>query len=707
MGTEAAADPGGIQRHLDRVEALLHRLQAGDAARETVEIPLESGSPRPGDILAKLIAKFGLSLPEADLLRIAAAPEFEPDIADTFAQLQGDRRARRARFELALRLVEPDPARRTALLSLLHRDRPLMRFQLLEPPSEPARGSQLLSEQVMSLDPDITYQLSGLRLPAARWPHALSLVEPSATLESFALHPKTRKALDALLEMRLDVDTRGRHVNGPSLAENLLLYFHGEYGSGRRAAGEVLARHWGLELLLVDCRMVSEEVLGSPRFLRLVMRDAMRLGAMPMFLHVDKVAAIPSAKAAQGEDDMSPAVDLVRLEKFMNELACYAGPVVFSDTEPPVLDRILGVRDVVPVEFPARLESAEVRDEVWFSVASALPGDLDRKAVANVARQFAFSQGEIRDVARAAYSLAAARNPADPKVEPQDLYHGAVSQFRHNLDRYSTRPRTLFVWDDLVLPADVKQQLKRLESYIRHRERVFDDWGLGRKVGLTGRGVKALFVGKSGTGKTMAAQIIASTLGVELYKVDLAMIFNKFVGETEKSIKRVFSEAKKSHGLILFDEADALFGKRKGDSGANRWMGMLVNYLLQEFEEYDGGAILTTNMPDAMDTAFNRRLHFVIEFPEPDETMRLELWRSMIPPELPLAGDINLKRLARQFELTGGNIRNVVMDAAFMCAETERPVTMLDLMRAVQDEFRKVGKTSSRSDFKEYFDQLL
>ncbi len=714
MGSGAAGDLRGLQLHVDRVEGLLYRLKMADGSADEggagadVPEPPELTRPEAGDPLTELILRFGLTVAEADLLRIAVAPEFEPDIADVFSQLQADRRLRRARLELALRMVEPVHERRVGLIGVLHRDRPLMRFHLLAEPADHREGD-LMAEQVLAADPDIVYHLSGERRPAARWPHAFHLRTPSTKLDDIVLHHKTREALEGLLQVTGKSSNDGDlFINGPAKAEKLLVYLHGEYGTGRRAGAEVLAGRWGLRVLEVDCRMVSQEVLASQAFPRVVLRDAIRLGAMPVFLHVDRIAAVETPRGgAPDADDLSPTVDLVRLERFMNELAAYRGPIVFCDTEPPILDRILGVRDVVPVEFPPRMESPEVRDQVWYAAASRLPGDLDLDSVRRIARQFAFSPGEVRDVVRAAYSLAVSRNPAAPRVEPRDLYHGAVSQFRHAMDRYATKPRTVFEWDDLILPDEVKQQLKRLESYIRYRERVFDEWGLGRKVGLGGRGVKALFTGKSGTGKTMAAQIIASTLGVELYKIDLAMIFNKFVGETEKSIKRVFSEARKSHGLILFDEADALFGKRSNDSGSNRWMGMLVNYLLQEFEDYDGGAILTTNLPEAMDPAFNRRLHFVIEFPEPDEAMRLALWRSMLPPELPVAQDVNLKRLARQFELTGGNIRNIVMDAAFMCAEQQTPVSMLDLMRAVQDEFRKVGRTSSRTDFREYFDQLV
>ncbi len=706
--TVDVAVEAGLQGHLDRVDALLQRLQVGDgedAPPEAVGPPPPPEKAGAEDPLSRLILRFGLNAVEADLLRIAAAPEFEPDIADTFAQLQGDRRARRARVELALRLVEPDPTKRSALLALLHADQPLRRYALLHDPGTRPDGA-LVGEQALVLDPDIVYQVAGLQRATSRWPHAFRLESPDAELGSRFLSQKTRRVLEVLRDAGGD-PTRSPGVNGPAFARNLLLYFHGEYGSGRRAAAEVLARGWGLEVLFIDCRMVSEEVLESPAFPRMAMREAIRLGALPVFLHVDRISAVSPAGLPLEEEPLTPAVDLVRLEKFVVELNDYPGPMVFCDTEPPVLDRIFAGRRVIPVAFPRRVENVKRRDELWLDAVASLPGDLDTEEVLRVARQFAFTPGEIQDVVRAAYSLAAARDPVAPRVQPLDLYNGAVSQFRHNLDRFARKPRTLFTWDDLILPDDIKHQLKRLESYIRYREKVFDDWGLGRKVGLSGRGVKALFTGKSGTGKTMGAQIVASALGVELYKVDLAMIFNKFVGETEKSIKRVFTEARKSHGLILFDEADALFGKREGDKGTNRWMGMLVNYLLQEFEDYDGGAILTTNLPEVMDPAFNRRLHFVIEFPEPDEAMRLKLWRAMLPPELPVAGDVNLRRLARQFELTGGNIRNIVMDAALMCAETDSPVSMLDIMRAVQNEFRKIGRTSSRSDFKEYFDRLV
>lgn len=245
--------------------------------------------------------------------------------------------------------------------------------------------------------------------------------------------------------------------------------------------------------------------------------------------------------------------------------------------------------------------------------------------------------------------------------------------------------------------------MKEIAAYVRHRHLVYGEWGFDRKLSL-GKGLNVLFHGTSGTGKTMAAEIIAGDLGLDLYKIDLSTVVSKYIGETEKNLSKIFKEAETGNAIIFFDEADALFGKRSEVKDAHdRYANIEVAYLLQKMEEYDGIVILATNLLKNIDDAFIRRLHFSLEFPFPDEAHRLKIWKSIFPDEAPREGDIDFEFLARKFKVAGGNIKNIVLTAAFFAAENSRKIGMKHMILASKREFQKMGKLSMQSDFGKYY----
>jgi SpoVK/Ycf46/Vps4 family AAA+-type ATPase len=222
-----------------------------------------------------------------------------------------------------------------------------------------------------------------------------------------------------------------------------------------------------------------------------------------------------------------------------------------------------------------------------------------------------------------------------------------------------------------------------------------------------GTGVTALFAGDSGTGKTLSAEVVAADLGLDLYLIDLATVVDKYIGETEKNLDRIFSEADRVNGVLLFDEADAIFGKRSEVKDArDRYANVEIAYLLQRMERFDGLAVLTTNLRANLDEAFLRRLDVIVDFALPEEEDRLRLWDLHLPPAVPRAGDINLPFLAAAFKLSGGNIRNICVAAAFYAAAEDRPVTMLDLVRGTEREYQKLGRMMHVEEFGDWLGQL-
>jgi SpoVK/Ycf46/Vps4 family AAA+-type ATPase len=275
------------------------------------------------------------------------------------------------------------------------------------------------------------------------------------------------------------------------------------------------------------------------------------------------------------------------------------------------------------------------------------------------------------------------------------------------LGALAARTTTAARWTDLVFPETTMQQLRELTDAIRHRFTVYEAWGMAsRNSGA--RGIRALFSGPSGTGKTTSAALIAEAeLGVDLYTVDLSAVSSKYIGETEKHLDRIFTAASSSSAILFFDEADALFGKRSEVRDAHdRYSNIEVAYLLQKIDRHDGTVVLATNLANNLDPGFSRRMHFTIEFPFPTHGERERIWRAIYPDATPLADDVDFAFLARQFAIAGGDIRNVALGAAFLAASAGRAISMRDLVRAMARQMTKQGRSPSIVDFREYLPLL-
>jgi SpoVK/Ycf46/Vps4 family AAA+-type ATPase len=284
------------------------------------------------------------------------------------------------------------------------------------------------------------------------------------------------------------------------------------------------------------------------------------------------------------------------------------------------------------------------------------------------------------------------------EIQSDTLWDACRALARPRLEDLAQRILPCAGWDDLVLPDPQKQILRQLAAQVRHRMKVYETWGFSTK-GRRGLGVSVLFTGPSGTGKTMAAEVLAHDLRLDLYRVDLASVVSKYIGETEKNLKQVFDAAEEGGALILFDEADALFGRRgEVNDSRDRYANIEVGYLLQRMESYQGLAILTSNFKSAIDPAFQRRLRFTVTFPFPDADQRETIWRNVFPPATPTQG-LDTQKLS-QLNVTGGSIRNIAINAAFIAAELGKPVEMRDLMEAARLEVPKMERSLSDAEIR-------
>jgi SpoVK/Ycf46/Vps4 family AAA+-type ATPase len=454
------------------------------------------------------------------------------------------------------------------------------------------------------------------------------------------------------------------------------LHFHGPAGTGRRRAAEALARSLTAPLLAVDLGLALARAEPWGRTLAALFRQARLDGAL---LYLDGIDAL------DGEERR-------RERRALLGMAAEGGVVVIlAGQRTPGRD----TAGAVAVSFEvARFEG---RHAQWREALAAAGIGSEPAEINALAGQFRLTADQIADAVAAARGRALWRGAlaAGPGAAPgsADLFAAARAQSSHDLLGLARPIEPKHSWADIVLPSDRLAQLHEICARATLRHVVYDRWGFEKKLS-TGRGLTALFSGPSGTGKTMAAEIIAGELGLELHKIDLSQIVSKYIGETEKNLDRIFQAAENANAILFFDEADALFGKRSEVKDAHdRYANIEVGYLLQKMDEYEGIAILATNLRQNMDEAFIRRLHVVVEFPFPGEADRRRIWAAIFPPEAPLAPAVDFDRLAREVRLSGGKIRNIAVAAAFQAASGNGVIGMSELVEAARREYEKAGQT--------------
>jgi hypothetical protein len=350
----------------------------------------------------------------------------------------------------------------------------------------------------------------------------------------------------------------------------------------------------------------------------------------------------------------------------------------------------LGELELVLVEVP--MPSFDERLTLWSEHGPA-------EVVTEIAAKFRLSATQIAYAAEVAGLSCDRGAGAAVALDRESLHRGARQASSRRLEELAIRVAASECWEDLVLPERQLETLRAISAHLRHRDLVLSRWGYERIVGQ-GQGLKVLFFGESGTGKTMAGRVLAHELGLDIYRIDLAAVVSKYIGETEKNLDRIFEAAAGSNAILFFDEADALFGKRSEVSDAHdRYANIEVAYLLQKMEAYPGAVILATNFRGNLDDAFLRRLDFAIEFPFPEAEQRAALWRGVLPDAAPVASDVDLERLAERFKLSGGSIRNCSLAAAFLAADEGAPIAMRHLLRGVSAEYVKLGRLTLGTDF--------
>ncbi len=689
-GPMAATNPyRGMQVDQEEVEQLLTRPPGTPVLQVDTETSQElpSDAILAGSSLAWLQKTFALSAFDVDIIAIALAPELDRRYERIYTYLQDDIRCKRATVDLVLNLLCPTGEAKLARRSHFTPEAPLLRHGLLHLVSDPNQLQPTLLAHNLKLDGLVLALLLGETGLDQRLQPFCTLLEPTISLEELPLAQEVKQALLTLV------------IEDWQASKPLALYFEGADTSSKHRAAQAIARAVETPLLTVNLTRIVEAKADLEPTLKLAYRQAWFQKAL---VYLEGLETLQ--QTIQRSENSSQYLSLLRI------IADHQGITILPGEKSWRPEKTIAI-GIVTIPFP--IPEFTVRRCCWQNQLTAAGISLDKPELDALCDRFRLNSEQITDAVidacnRARWRIAqktphTSHTPQSlQKPTLSELFAAARAQSGHELGSLARQIQPKYSWDDIVLPVNQKAQLQEICNQAKYRQLVWEEWDFQSKLSL-GRGLNVMFSGPPGTGKTMAAEIIAHELELDLYKIDLSQVVSKYIGETEKNLNRIFTAAANANAILLFDEADSLFGKRSEISSAHdRYANIEVGYLLQKMEEYEGVAILTTNLRTNMDDAFVRRLRFIIEFPFPNLKDRRRIWEQIWPSPVPRSDELDLDFIARHCEIAGGNIRNIALAAAFIAADDGGIVKMNHLVRAVRREYQKMGKVLIEGEFGQY-----
>ena len=607
-----------------------------------------------------LVDTFSLTAFQAAVLLLAAATEIDLRYGRLFAYLQDDVGKTRPTVDLALRLLCRDRASQATCAGEFTAGANLVRNRLI---GVLRSLEQPLLSAPIQLDEQIAAVLLHRQHLDSRLAPFCRVITPDGDFDGLPIAGEWRRALPALVDAARD----DRHP--------LRLYLQGLPGIGKSPLAAAIAARLGTRLLSADLAALRTLPDIDER-LRLLFRETWLKGGILYLKGIDQLR--------EEHGYFATLLDLLAADSGITILAGHGS---WSAAE-------LEATGITSLGFD--LAAPGVQQSSWERAIESAGVALTPDEVAILASRFRLTPAQASEAAaaavnRARWRVAAGRSEAaDPTLD--DLFVSARMQGGQELATLARRIDPKRGWGDIVLPPESLAQLQEICARVACHGRVLGEWGFEQRLSL-GKGVTALFAGPSGTGKTLAAEIVAHELGLYLYKIDLATVVSKYIGETEKNLDRLFTASQNANCVLFFDEADALFGKRSEVRDSHdRYANLEISYLLQKMEEFEGLAILATNLRQNLDDAFTRRLAFTVHFPFPDEAERRRIWAEIWPSGVPLAADVDAGRLARELKMSGGNIKNTALAAAYYAAADGGVVTHDHLLHAARREFQKMGK---------------
>jgi len=625
---------------------------------------------------SRLTGAFGLNLPEQDVLLLALAPELHPKYETIYAYLNDDVTRKYPTVNLALRLFQ-DPDGNSFRDTLSSSSRLFVEDLLQWRAEGPGPGALNAG---FDITPAVRNFLLGLPPVAPELIHR-SRQHPCAEPAWNRLHyaPALRSRLQGLSRL-----LQHREAIGPIVLE-------GEAGSGRRQIARDVLGSIGKSIIMADLNILDPDRQSLPAQARRLVTQA-RLTDAGLYL-----SGLDSLMASEPRERRDIKTVLLYLAE---------APVVLFYALPPHQPWRAWLEEITVISLSINEPTPEQRGHLWRQALDHYRLDTRQTDRVAVVERFTLNAGQI-DAAAASLRQERRLTPEGQKqISTKELFAAARDQSVGDIGRLAQKVPLLFGWEDLVLPRNTLRHLREVAAAITNRGLVYGQWDLQSRMGGVW-GLMILFSGASGTGKTMSAGVIARAIGLDLYRIDLAGVVSKYIGETEKNLDRIFSAARRANCILFFDEADALFGKRTEIKDAHdRYANIEVAYLLQKMESHDGVVILATNIAKNLDQAFSRRMHYAVEFPRPNAEQRQRLWQGIFPSRTPLGEDVDFGFLARQFDATGGDIKTAALDAAMLAAAADRTVTMACLVKAMARQIVKQGQMPTATRFKQYFHML-
>lgn len=621
--------------------------------------------------LIQLQSIFSLTSLERDVVFLCLAQELKRKYEKIYAYLQDDMTCKYPTPDLMFRLLCRTPAEVHTLRSSFTAESSLMTYLIAPELSNQTQDSGLLTRQLRLSERVVQYLLAQ---------------SPLAGVKPYVLYSDKEELPELLLEesvqaqiLQAEQEARGRTAQGGTIYA-----VHGKRGVGKLLQVRHAAKALSRPLLVMDLEQAPKAEDGWGRLISEVVREALFQGGFLCFRRYHLLS--------KDEDHARRWIQLIKRTE------AYQGPI-FLLSEDTIPAKPWPGRHWIEIEL--KVPDAAERARVWERVAAsyAVEPSMDWGAIASM---FRFTPGQMQQALQHASHQLRWRGDGAKRIDSSELSAACYSQVSGRMTDKAARITPRSSWSQLVLPEEQKELLQAACDQMKLRHIVYGDWGFERKLSY-GKGLSMMFSGPPGTGKTMAAEVVAGELNMEIYKIDLSQIISKYIGETEKNLKEIFDEARDCHAILFFDETDALLGKRSEVKDAHdKYANVETAYLLQKIEEYDGISVMATNYLQNIDEAFMRRLTYVIHFPFPDETSREQIWRGMFPPETPVDAGIDYRFLARQFQLSGGNIKNIVVASAFLAAREQIPVHMKHIFRSIRQELTKQGKILLREDLKEF-----
>lgn len=667
-GTNAGDKPkNSLSRKLeDALNAMEKRIDARRSASQEAGINLA---------LLQITQIFQLGLLEEQCLLICLAPELDLKYEKLYAYIQDDVTRKRPTIDLVLNLLCKSPEEKVARRLIFEPQAPLLKFKLVQLIDNAAEAPLPLLAQSLKLDDRIVSFLFELQTKDRRLESWTRLVYPGDETNF--------KDVPNWLAGKTQEFIHCNFTESGAPQRKVVFHLYGPKGVGKRTVAAATAKELGLPLLVGNLEHVFAQSIPVDAQLWLLARESF---LQPAVLCVENLDLL----LGEGKDDRSAefrtlfeAIELFSQVTFLLSSSDLSPHKRFKNS--------VFISQHLPIPYDAD------RVKLWQSHAHSYRFD-DEVDYGTVGSQFRFTSGQICDALSSAQDMALWRSPRDEAVSMQELYAACRAQSDPKLIELTRKIEPRYQWNDIVLPTNAHEQLLEICSQARNRHIVFGEWGFDRKLSL-GKGLSALFSGPPGTGKTMGAEVIASELGLDLYKIDLSQVISKYIGETEKNLRRIFDAAEHANAILFFDEADALFGKRSEVRDSHdRYANVEISYLLQKMEEYEGVSILATNLRKHMDEAFVRRLQFIVEFPFPDAECRERIWCVTFPKETPVDDDVDQKILAEEIRLAGGSIKNIALGAAFYAAGDGGIIRMSHLMQAARREHQKLGRVWSHKN---------